>query len=197
MSTRERDAYLWVSRTAPNRLTVSAFFAGFTLTAFVGLVTVAPSLPHLQGMAIISLLADVCLASAAFFFIFSTMATYVAMQRIAVLSRAAVRLLDADSMEFCHLHPGDLATLQEGETMYDEAGLFITWGLILVVLGILLVAWHVQLVLALALLIILLMIVAKVRTLDAGIVSALRGRVLVHPVAEEETILAAEDATPL
>ena len=79
------ESYLQLMSVAPNRLTVSAFLAGFTLAAVVALFTVLPALDHVDGGALVLVLADGCMGTATLLFLCTTMATYVALQRLANL----------------------------------------------------------------------------------------------------------------
>lgn len=133
--------YLRLNRSAPNRLTVSTFLAGFTLAAFVALFSAAQHIDQLNSDAVVLFLADAFLGVATLLFLVSTTATYVAMQRIAGLSSGAMQTVDSVHPSFS---PGDDTRLREAEAIYLEPATFIVWGLLLIVASLLLVGWHIH-----------------------------------------------------
>ena len=166
--------YRWLSRAAPNRLSVSTFFAGFTLAAFVGLFTVAPELHHLDASGIVLLAAEALIAASTLLFIFTAMATYVCMQRLAELSVAAVDALTSDDGR--PLGDRDQRLLREAVAIYREPAPFIVWGLLLVVAGILLIARHVYPALFAVLAAVTGLILIRTRALHGALRQVLPGR---------------------
>lgn len=135
------QVYLRVSRSAPNRLTVSTFLAGFTLAAFVALFSAAQTIDHVNSDSVVLFLADAFLGIATLLFLVTTTATYVAMQRIAALSPEAMRSVDTLNPSFS---VSDGTKVREAELIFLEPATFIVWGLLLIVASLLLVGWHVS-----------------------------------------------------
>ena len=157
-----RKIYLRLTRSAPNRLTVSTFLAGFTLAAFVALFSSAQSIDRITSDTVVLLLADAFLGIATLLFLVTTTASYVAMQRLAGLSADAML---GTEFERPSLSPGDVTMLREAEAIFLEPATYIVWGLLLIVASLLLVGWHVNPGLSVVLFLGLAVILTRTRTL--------------------------------
>jgi hypothetical protein len=178
----ERHVYFVLSRAAPNRLTVTTFFAGFTLAAFVGLFTVMPRFHHADATSLLVVLAQVLVATSTLLFILTAMATYVSMQRLSELSRAATDALARDASDPLRLGPRDAALLRDAQRIYDEPGLFVPWGLLLVIFGIQLIAWHIYAIVGGIITVVTLMLLIRTESLQLGLRHVIRERRLPHTV---------------
>ncbi len=167
--------YLRLSRSTPNRLTVSTFLAGFTLAAFVALFSSAQTIDHVNSDTVVLFLADAFLGIATLLFLVTTTATYVAMQRIAGLSAEAMRSADTAHPTFT---PTDAVTLQQAETIFLEPATFIVWGLLLIVASLLLVGWHVSPGLSVVLFLGLVVLMVRAGTLRTDLKHVLTSRTL-------------------
>lgn len=170
-----QQVYLRLSRSAPNRLTVSTFLAGFTLAAFVALFSAAQSIDHVSSDSIVLFLADAFLGIATLLFLVTTTATYIAMQRIAALSPEAMTSAESAHPSFS---PSDGVRLREAESIFLEPATFIVWGLLLIVASLLLVGWHVHPGLSLVLLLGLAAILLRTQKLRTDLRLVIRSRKL-------------------
>jgi hypothetical protein len=171
-----RHVYFVLSRAAPNRLTVTTFFAGFTLTAFVGLFTVSPRFHHADATALLLLVAEVLVATSTLLFIFTAMATYVSIQRLSELSKGATDALAQGAADPLRLSPRDAALLRDAQRIYDEPALLVPWGLLLVIFGIQLIAWHISPIVGGIIALATLIILVHTMSLHLGMRQVLRER---------------------
>lgn len=172
----ERHTYFVLSRAAPNRLTVTTFFAGFTLAAFVGLFTVMPRFHHADATSLLVVFAQALVATSTLLFIVTAMATYVSMQRLSELSKAATDALAQDAFDPLRLSPRDAALLQDAQRIYDEPALFVPVGLLLVIFGIQLIAWHIYAIVGGVITLATLIMLIRTESLQLGMRQVIRER---------------------
>lgn len=177
---RVAEDYQVLQRVAGNRLAMTTFLAGFSLTAFAALAPGA----HVAGFRWSDLrsweldrrlLVAALLAVATLLFIFAAMSTYVAMQRVGSLSRGAVLQLDGSQAQ-PDLADRDVALVEEAMRIYVEPWRFLVLGLLLVSAAIVLECFDVDLLLGIVVGATAVVIVAGTPALHTNLRRVLLGR---------------------